>query len=204
MQSLAFLLRCKTLGEVGGERVLKLARTIEHQVVRLETLVESLLDVSRVHARKFALERHQNDLRAVTEVVLERFRLDLEAVGSSVSLEAPAPIFGICDLSRLDQIVTNLLGNAIRPAPGAPIRISISRDESNANFIMVDAWPGIREQLPRLLVDSAPSWGWDSAFFAVRQLVEAHSGTIDVDSVPRATRFAINLPLVATREREPS
>ncbi len=91
------------------------------QVERLRRLVEDLLDVSRIQASRLELDREPTSLRAVVDEVLARQGSDLAAAGISVAADVSNDIVGLWDCSRLEQVVGNLVGNAIKYAAGRPL-----------------------------------------------------------------------------------
>jgi signal transduction histidine kinase len=92
------------------QRIERLSR----QTTRLTRLIDDLLDVSRIESRPRALELSDVDLGALVRAVAARFEADLARAHCSISIRGDGPVVGCWDRSRLDQVVTNLLGNAIK------------------------------------------------------------------------------------------
>ena len=101
-----------------------LSRRLEvtrRQINRLAGLVGSLIDVSRITSGRLQLSKQLADLVEVLRLVLERFGDDALRGGSSLRFERQGPVWGNFDVSRVDQVFTNLLSNAIRYGRGKPI-----------------------------------------------------------------------------------
>ena len=113
------------------------------QTRRLASLIDSLLEVSRITAGKLTLHREPTNLSAIVRDVAQRQRPAAEAAGSDVRVDAERPAPGDWDPLRLDQVVTNLLQNAIRYAAGFPIELAVEADERRAVLAVRDHGPGI-------------------------------------------------------------
>jgi signal transduction histidine kinase len=191
--------------QVGGELPENLARRlvlIRRQVDRLSSLVSSLVDVSRISSGRLELSRERADLVEIVRSVTERFGDDARRSGSSLGFEGDGPIWGDFDVSRVDQVVTNLVSNAIRYGLGKPITIGVARDGDRARIWVEDRGIGIAPQHQERVFQQfervAPSTsyaGLGLGLWISRQLVEAMRGTISVRSVVDAgSTFTVELP----------
>src|SRR5690349_12388843 len=147
---------------------------------RLGALVDTLLDVSRIAGGKLNLELQECDLSDVVREVLDRWREEASRAGSEVVLEA-SPVRGRWDPLRLDQVVENLLGNALKYAPGKPIRISVAACDGGAELVVADEGPGIpagaEERIFRRFeraADVRNYGGMGLGLYIAREIVEAH------------------------------
>jgi signal transduction histidine kinase len=182
-----------------GDRITKMG----WQLSRLERLMNELLDVSRVTAGRLKLEPETIDLRDLVREVLQRSEEDLEEAGSQASLEAPDPVVGSWDPARLDQVVTNLISNAIKYGLGRPIDVTLTSDGSTARLMVRDRGIGIApEQRGRIFgrferaVSDRHYGGFGLGLWIVRQIVEASGGAVQFDSQPdHGTTFVVELPL---------
>src|SRR5258705_5000343 len=115
------------------------------QVARLELLVGNLLDVTRIAGGSFALERVDVDFSELLHDVVERFADEFDRGRCRVTLSAPPSIVGHWDRLRLDQVVTNLISNAVRYAAGAPVEIVLEERDDTARLTVVDHGIGVPE-----------------------------------------------------------
>jgi signal transduction histidine kinase len=183
----------------------KLVANMDRQVRRLSDLVDELLDVSRIQAGKLEVKPEEKRVSEVVREVAMRLAPMLEAAASSLSLDLDDAVLCKLDPSRFDQMLVNLLGNAAKYAPGAPVTVRVREQDSWAVVTVQDEGPGIPPSLRSNLFErytrhekTSPS-GLGLGLFIVRQMVEAHGGTIEVHCPERGTRFEMRFP-GATRE----
>ena len=190
------------VGEPLPENLARRLTLIRRQADRLAALVSSLVDVSRISSGKLELSRERADLAEIVRSVAERFGDDARRSGSSVALDGQGPIWGEFDVSRVDQVVTNLVSNAIRYGLGKPITIGVAREGARARFWVQDRGIGIPaqhhgrifQQFERV-VPSTSYAGLGLGLWISRQLVEAMGGTISVRSeVDAGSVFTVELP----------
>jgi signal transduction histidine kinase len=93
------------------------------QARRLSGLIDGMLDVTRLTAGRLELVFEKMDLAALVRDVAQRFTVDASAAKCTLRLDLPEPLIGTWDEARLDQIVTNLLGNAIKYGAGGVIEV---------------------------------------------------------------------------------
>jgi signal transduction histidine kinase len=171
------------------------------QVQRLARLVNELLDVTRIASGQFELTPQQADLGTVVRDVAARFEEDLRQAACPLELIVESAV-GSWDPLRLDQVLTNLLHNAIKYGPGKPIRIAVAADEGGARLEVTDHGIGIESQdVARIFgrFERAVSWrsygGLGLGLFIVDQIVKAHGGTIEVESkIGAGSTFRVRLP----------
>ena len=202
IQMLQRLLAHGDLGRVPRDKLEQLFGGAEGQVVRLVGLVDDLLDVTRLTTNRLKLHPELIDLSAVARDVLERHAAEALQAGCQVLLATAKPALGSWDRLRMEQVLTNLLTNAFKYAPGTEVRISVDADDLRARLVVHDEGPGIApldqerifrafERAVRLMEVS----GFGLGLFIVRQIVEAHGGTVRLDSqVGRGSTFRIDLP----------
>jgi signal transduction histidine kinase len=176
----------------------------ERQTTQLARLVDRLLDVSRLSTRDLALERERTDLADLVRDVISRYEDAAAEAGSRIDLSISGPAVGCWDRSRLDQVVTNLVGNAVKYGQGAPITVSVSSGSSgHVRLTVRDGGPGIPlEHQERIFGqferanDSENMPGMGLGLWLVRRIVTAHGGAINVDSLPgRGATFSVLLPV---------
>jgi signal transduction histidine kinase len=178
--------------------------SIDRQVSRLGRLIDNLLDVSRINAGKMQLEYDDVDLVAMVREVVGRFEEELSLGGPPVTVRAGVPVSGRWDRMRLDQIVTNLVSNALKYGKNSPVDITVEpgNDPSTARLEVRDHGIGIAEgDLARIferferLVSGKQAGGFGLGLWIVREIVQAMGGTISVWSKPgEGTTFTVELP----------
>jgi PAS domain S-box-containing protein len=172
---------------------------------RLADLIETLLDVSRIATGRLSLHLEPCDLVAIAREVVDRHREAATAAGSVVSIEADGPVTGSWDRLRVEQILTNLLSNAMKYAPRTAIVVRVAREADAAVLDVRDAGPGIPEaDLARIFERferaSPQSYGGlGLGLYIARQIAEAHGGTLTAASAPgNGAVFTVRLPLAAS------
>jgi PAS domain S-box-containing protein len=183
---------------------------IERQLLQLVHLVDDLLDVSRISQGKVVLRRESVDLAAVVQTAVETSRPALEAGRHTLTVRLPpaGTLVVDADVTRLTQIIANLLNNAAKYTPeGGSVSVSAERDEGHALVCVEDSGVGIPpELLPRVFdmfaqVDrtlARSQGGLGIGLALVKRLVEMHDGTVTAqsDGHGRGCRFAVRLPLL--------
>ncbi len=181
-----------------GVRAAKMVRNSQ----RLARLVDELLDVSRIAAGKLTLEREEVDLAAVARDVVGRTVEAAAQAGSRIDLDAPTQVLGLWDPVRVEQVVENLLGNAVKYGRGQPIRVRVELRGTVARLVVQDRGFGVApadqarifERFERA-VSSRHYGGLGLGLWIVRQIVEAHGGRIRVSSAPnQGAEFTVDLP----------
>jgi len=176
---------------------------IAEQTQRLDRMIGQLLDVSRIAADHLDLDLRDVDLKGTVVEVVECFDEESARTGSIISVTADErPVTGRWDLMRIEQIVTNLVGNAIKYGAGQPIQVEVATADDRARVIVQDRGIGIaRELQPRLfqrferLVGHDGPGGLGLGLWITRRLVEAMGGSIAVESeLGRGARFVVELP----------
>jgi signal transduction histidine kinase/ActR/RegA family two-component response regulator len=207
----AILLASQMTGEDGrldGEH----ARLIERQSRHLTRIVNDLLDLSRVMSGKIAIKPQLVDLRAVTRQSLQTLEASAQMHGLSIELRLPdKPVPVNVDPVRADQIITNVLTNAIKYTPaGGHVVVALECDDDRARIRVKDDGVGIAaDRIGRIFELFAQAenaigraqGGMGIGLALVRNLVELHGGTVTArsDGVGKGTELVIELPC-ATHE----
>jgi len=186
------------LGGRAGERLGQIDEALGHMF----SLLDSLLDRQRRQAGRVTFHREPVDLGALVERVVQRMAVQVVAAGSRLETEVRRGVVGSWDRLRLEQVLTNLLSNALRHAPGAPIMVAIGCDGERAHLRVADRGPGIASEEHQRVFgafergDRTTAPGHGLGLWIVRALVEAHGGSVSVESAAGVgTTFLIELPL---------
>ena len=193
------------------ERVLA---TAERQGQRLEKLVTALLDVSRIQMGRLELDVDEVDLGTVVAEAAAQLEDEAAQTGSIVQVQGE-PVHGYWDRLRISQVVTNLLANAVKYGGGNPVEIEYGPRDDRATLVVRDHGigidpvdqPQIFERFERA-VSSRNYGGLGLGLYIVKRIVEAHGGTIRVESTPgEGAAFFVELPrrpAVSMRAAEPT
>jgi signal transduction histidine kinase len=188
-------------------RIGRFTREMEQQVRRLEDLVSDLLDVSRIQQGRVELRLEQFDLAELAANVLTRFEFAQERTPQhELVIEAPEPVEGTWDRGRLDQVLTNLISNAIKYSPdGGEVHVRVRRVADFAQMTVRDTGIGItREERAKLFQPFVRGenvrreiTGTGLGLYITRRIVQNHRGTVSVKSEPgRGSTFTVRLPLI--------
>ena len=180
------------------------------QTERLTRLVGQLMDVSRITAGRLRLEREEIDLSTLVRDVVGRLGEEARRTRSDVQITAATPVVGSWDRIRVEQVVGNLLTNAFKFGDGRPIEITVESKGPIARLVVVDHGIGIApEDVERIFrryeqaISSRAFGGLGLGLYIARQIIEAHGGTIRVESQPGAgSTFSVDLPRGATTSAE--
>jgi PAS domain S-box-containing protein len=174
----------------------------DKQARRLALLVDSLLDVSRAVAGKLSITPESVDLVEIVRDVLATMGPELSAAGCELSFDAPPSAIGTWDRTRIEQLVTNLVSNAVKFGKGRPVEVRIEATEGHARLSVRDHGIGISEEDQARVFDrferavSARHFGGLGLGLYISTLIaRAHGGTIRVQSEPeRGSCFIVELP----------
>jgi PAS domain S-box-containing protein len=182
--------------------------TMDRQVGRLDTLINELLDVSRITVGRLDLELSEFDATVLVREVVGRFQQELDWGGYQVTLDLGGPVVGRWDRLRLDQVVSNLLSNAMKyGGDRKTIELRVSDGELGIEIAVRDHGAGISpEDQERIferferLISVRHFGGFGLGLWIVRQIVEAHGGRVHVDSAPgEGSTFTVEVPRLAAR-----
>lgn len=174
---------------------------IEHQAAKLNQLVNQLLDVSRIDTGDLLIQRQLTDLRSLAERVASSLQLTSDRHRLVVSAPEIVPI--AVDPLRLEQVLTNLVDNAIKYSPaGGTVQIAIGPlPDEHVQISVTDQGPGLSaEQRARIFerfyrVQRRDGRGIGLGLYISRQIVELHGGHLTVESPSSGgSRFVITLP----------
>lgn len=190
----------------------KMIETDNRQIERLHRLVDEMLDISRISAGRLTMHREAVDLCRLAREVVERLDAQFEAARCQVRLHCPAELCGTWDYFRLEQVLINLLTNAMKYGAGKPIEITLRRQDDRAVLQVRDHGMGIApEDQQRIFeryerVESATHiGGLGLGLYIVCRILDAHGGSIRVDSTPGSgATFTAEIPLAAGAATAPA
>lgn len=189
------------------EKINLLLERNSRQIDRLTRLVDDMLDISRIRTGKLTLKKEDCDLSEILKEILNRTKEQFLASGSG------EPIFihaneakGEWDPLRIDQVMTNIITNAIRYGQGKPVTIEIKNFQESIRISVKDQGIGIAksdqekifQRYERGLIAREVS-GLGLGLFICQQIVEAHGGSIWVESeINQGSTFFVDLPRVSS------
>jgi signal transduction histidine kinase len=192
-------LKRRDLPETTRHRMLAL---VEREGRRLTRFAEDITDITRIRAGALLFEDATVDLVEVVRDAVSRLEPDIERSGSTVVIEAPRPVIGHWDRVRLDQIVTNLVINALKFGLGRPIEIAVDAGDRVATLAVVDRGLGVPPAQREAIfspferaVSGRHYGGLGLGLFIVRTIVSRYGGSVHVE--PRGgggSRFVVRLP----------
>jgi two-component system phosphate regulon sensor histidine kinase PhoR len=181
-------------------------KTMENEVDSLTQMVNELLELTRIESGRVPLQLEEVSPTDLLNSAIERLYLQAERAGLKITVDIPEGLPDVlADPPRLEQVLVNLLHNAIKFTPeGGEIKMAVQETEEGILFVVQDTGVGIPdEDLPRIFerffkADRARAGGGTGLGLAIaRHLVQAHRGNIWAESVEgRGSTFFFNIPIV--------
>jgi signal transduction histidine kinase len=177
---------------------------IQRSVDKMQSLIADLLDFSRMQSGTLSVETHASNLRELIVPVVDSMRVLADAKQQTLSIDLPANLREVSvDPHRISQVISNLLGNAIKFTPQTgTIRISARQQDKGVVVSVVDTGPGIpQEHLPKIF-----DWFWQAmgtkqagsglGLSIAKGIIDAHGGTIWAESeLGKGSSFSFTLPM---------
>jgi len=192
---------------VDPAHLLKQLRIIEQSAAGMDRMITALLDVEQMVHDKVTLHCERTDLRALLQECMDLFAQVVLTKSFSMTLDAGAePLFADVDRDRILQVLSNLIGNALKFTPnGGTVKFSARKQERQVEISVADNGPGILPQDRQLIFERFTKLrmndrtGLGLGLFVAKWIVEAHKGHISVTSdVGKGSTFSFTLPLAAT------
>ncbi len=185
------------------ERINQFTEQTEKISNRLNRIVDDMLDISRIRSGKLNLSKQEVDFMKITEEVLERMKTQFEQAGYERPLFQGTETRGYWDTLRIEQVVNNLLTNAIRYGEGKPVEVKVYTVGENARLEVKDHGIGIAKESQLKIfnrferaVNANEVSGLGLGLFISEQIVVAHQGKIWVESeLGQGATFIVELPL---------
>jgi PAS domain S-box-containing protein len=195
--------------KAGPAEITQAVETIERNALAQAKLIDDLLDMSRIMAGKVGLTLAQASLAGIVQAAADALRPVAEAKGVSLSIDVgiATKLSISCDAARLQQVVSNLLGNGIKFTPeGGRVKAELRVFEEEVRIVVRDTGQGIPEEfLPAVFerfrqADGSITrrhGGLGLGLSIARQIVEMHGGSIAAhsDGAGHGSTFTVTLPL---------
>ncbi len=158
--------------------------------------------MSRITAGRLALELDDVDLAVVVRDVVERFAGEASRTGTRVALHT-TPVIGRWDRTALDQVITNIVSNALKFGAGKPIDLTVEAVDGTASLVVTDRGIGIpSDRLPHIFerferaVSARQYGGLGLGLYIARAIIEAFGGSIEARSPGphEGATFTVTLP----------
>lgn len=169
----------------------------------LAHLIDELLDLTRIRLGRLELNKELMNLTEITKEVANRFQIEYAAKGSEIVVSSNGEITGLWDRYRVEQVISNLISNAIKYGERKPIEVVLDAYDHTAKISILDHGMGIPIELQSKIFErferaasTEKIGGLGLGLYISRQIVEAHRGRIAVESkVGAGSRFTVELPM---------
>ncbi len=191
------------LGNLNQKTFLENMASDENQIKKLNRLVEDMLDGVRIKSGHLTIEFQKMDIGALTNTVMQRLQVEFQNAKVPLTVTECESVSGWWDPQRLDQVLTNLLTNALKYGEKSPVSVSLRRVDKSIELRVRDEGPGIsKENQERIFnrferaVKENHMSGLGLGLYITKQLVELHGGSIKVESeLGRGSTFVVVLPI---------
>ncbi|NYE62953.1 signal transduction histidine kinase [Duganella sp. 1224] len=186
----------------GAEQLQRMVARDDRQIQSIIRLIDDMLDVSRIRSGKLSLRPGWVELSGLLRRVVHDLTPQANTAGTAITLDAGTPVSGWWDEFRIEQIVVNLLTNAMRYGCQQPVSVTLTVDTDWARVDVRDCGPGIApenqakifEPYERGVGSDAPA-GLGLGLYISRQLAEVHEGSLTLHSKPgEGSTFSLTLP----------
>lgn len=185
-----------------NDEIQSLLSSIGNEVERYGLLVNDLLDFSRFSTSQLVLRYESCDIGAIAKRAVEAFKTDPRKAGHPIELIVRGDTVGKWDPQRLQQVLVNLISNAVKYGDSKPVRIDIEGGLNTCRILVSDQGIGIAKKDQAKIFDrferaveikNYPGLGL--GLFIVQEIVQAHAGTVSVLSAPgMGSTFTVELP----------
>lgn len=203
LQTALHNIRSVSLAQFSVENLLRMLESAEQQSKRLTRMITDLLNVSLITTGRLELEKENIDLTTVVKDVVGRFAEKAEKEKIAIHLRTTKALLMYADPLRIEQVVTNLISNAIKYGNAKPFFVTVKKEGNQGVIIVEDQGIGIPKELQghifERFVRAVPSQNYKGlgvGLYITQQIIMAHKGSISVKSNQgRGSVFTIKLPL---------
>lgn len=196
-------IRNVSLANFSVQKLMDMLESVEQQTDRLSKMITDLSNVSLITTGRMKLEPKKGDLSEIVKGVIERVPVTMHRADYPIAFHADSAISGMWDRLRIEQVVINILSNAIKYGENRPIEITVQKKGGNAVIQIKDHGAGIPHDLQKRIFErfergaaKKGSTGLGVGLYICHQIVTAHGGEIRLKSKPgTGSTFAIHLPL---------
>ena len=189
----------------GAEQWSTMVARDERQIQSMIRLIDDMLDVSRIRSGVLSLRPGATELSALLRRIVSDLARQAGDAGCAITLDAGVEVTGWWDEFRIEQVIVNLLTNALRYGACCPVHVTLTATDTEARIAVRDGGEGIAEAMQAKIfepyergVDTGVNGGLGLGLYISRQLSEAHRGTLTVRSSPGdGATFTLTLPRTA-------
>lgn len=186
----------------GEDQLRRMVARDTRQIQSMIRLIDDMVDVSRIRSGKLSIQPADTDVSQLLKQIVSDMSHRAENAGCTISLTTPDLVIGRWDEFRLEQVIVNLLTNALRYGRGKPVEVTLKVGAGYAEVTVLDHGVGIApadqirifEPFERAGSNDVRD-GLGLGLYIARQLAEAHDGSLDVESLlGEGALFKIKLP----------
>lgn len=186
------------------ESFASLVNITDKQILRLTRLVEDMLDITRIENGKLTLNLERLEFNQLVKEVLQTFEEEYRRAGCELRVDIADGLFIKGDRYRMEQVITNLLSNALKYGKSSPVDVKAYSEGNSIKLMVKDQGIGIApENIQRVFerferaVNSSSIGGLGLGLYITRQIVELHHGKIHIEStLGKGSEFTVEFPAV--------
>ena len=196
-------IRNVSLANFSIQNLLDMLESAEQQAQTLGKMITDLLNVSLIRRGRMQLELEQVDLSEITKEIVKRFSEKARKENVEIQLKTHTNLKGYFDKVKIEQVITNLITNALKYGEQKPIFISVGKSGSLGRIAVKDSGVGVPKDVQQKIfnlfergISIGNHSGLGIGLFVSNQIVKAHRGKILLNSSPgKGSVFTIELPL---------
>jgi PAS domain S-box-containing protein len=173
-----------------------------NQFHSLQALIEDLLSVTKIRTGQLSVHPSRENLSLLVRSIVDKFKYLFSESGTPLELSVEDDLFMDCDAMRIEQVITNLISNALKYAPGTLMVISLKRHKDSIELQVSDHGPGIGPDQHKIIfecfersAETSKTQGLGLGLFISKNIVEAHGGTLQlVSEKGQGASFIVKLP----------